>query len=83
MTESNRVFSDSAQTYLSLSFLDQFKVRFYLKEFMQQLETLHRPVSVALARLEQVTPVHKEVRPKPNKIAPAVNNQLVRRTDNH
>jgi quinol monooxygenase YgiN/Ca2+-binding EF-hand superfamily protein len=72
----SKTLDDSAQNYLSLSFLEQFKVRFYLKEFLQQLETLHRPVSVALSRLEQVTPVHKEVKPKLNKNASTVNNQL-------
>lgn len=48
------------QKYATFSNEDQYKVRFYLREFLFQLEALHRPVDVALDKIDDATPRRRE-----------------------
>lgn len=47
-------------SYSSLSNEEQYKVRFYLREFLFQLEALHRPVDVALDKIAEATPRRRQ-----------------------
>lgn len=46
--------------YSSLSNEEQYKVRFYLREFLFQLEALHHPVDVALDKIAEATPRRRQ-----------------------
>jgi quinol monooxygenase YgiN len=48
------------QTYSTLSNEEQYKIRFYLREFLFQLEALHRPVDVALDKIAEATPRRRQ-----------------------
>jgi len=47
------------QTYGSSDYFDQFKTRFFLKEFLLQLESMHKPVGIAVERIEEKTDCHR------------------------
>mmetsp|Transcript_10953 Transcript_10953/g.44813 ORF Transcript_10953/g.44813 Transcript_10953/m.44813 type:complete len:529 (+) Transcript_10953:122-1708(+) len=50
----------SYRGYPQQNAVEQFKTRFYLREFVTQLQALHSPVSSALEILERATEVHKD-----------------------
>eukprot|EP01120_Amphizonella_sp_Union-15-10_P000765 TRINITY_DN10790_c0_g1_i2.p1 TRINITY_DN10790_c0_g1~~TRINITY_DN10790_c0_g1_i2.p1 ORF type:complete len:356 (-),score=79.40 TRINITY_DN10790_c0_g1_i2:21-1088(-) len=62
------------QVYQTLDKFEQFKTRFYLKEFIGQLEYLYRPIYVALQKLSEQTPIA----PKKTKSATQTNKNQAR-----
>jgi len=46
------VLHDSAQVYNKQDYLGQFHIRFFLREFLQQIESLQKPLQVAVSSME-------------------------------
>jgi len=53
------VLTTLSQSYISLSCTDQHKVRFYLQEFLHQIEMLHKAIHRALKTIKKTTPTHR------------------------
>jgi len=49
------------QNYSSLDWIGQYKVRFYLQEYLNQVQNIYRPISTALDRIQENTPSHRPI----------------------
>jgi len=56
----NNVLQDLNKNYSSLSAIEQFKVRFFLKEFLNQIHLLHKPINHVLSKLQKSAEVNSQ-----------------------
>jgi quinol monooxygenase YgiN len=57
-SEINKILQNLNKNYSTLPEKEQFKVRFFLTEYLNQIQLLHKPISTALNKIQKI-PAHR------------------------